>query len=153
MARPGSGRPGESAGRGAGRRGMGRRVAIRALYGVPESYRERRTNLMHEDEKWPGEFEAAAREAMLLRQRNLGRGWHAQRWSDPQAPLRQIQGQQFDRSHRDGIEQRSAYLAQRAAYHPEEDSSSGLDLAPLMDEYARSLGVSRRSTAFHPEHW
>jgi hypothetical protein len=49
--------------------------------------------VVQEGERWDGEFEAAAREARLRRQRNLARGWHVNGWRDPEQLVRQLDDQ------------------------------------------------------------
>ena len=51
---------------------------------------------MMEHERYPGEFEAAAREAYLIRQRNLKRGWHANGWRPADSYSRQLDDQMAD---------------------------------------------------------
>lgn len=51
---------------------------------------------MRDGEAWDGEFEAAARRAVLRRQQNLARGWHPDQWTDPASLLRQLDEQQSD---------------------------------------------------------
>lgn len=87
---------------------------------------------MQDGEKWPGEFEAAAHEAYLLRQRNLARGWHANGWQDPQALVRQLDDQLLDSSHRAGI----AKEEQRSAYQDDEVADA---LAWLRDHPTRNI--------------
>lgn len=48
------------------------------------------------DEPSDAEVEAAAREAYLRRMQNIGRGWHAQGWTDPASLLRQLDEQFAD---------------------------------------------------------
>lgn len=64
-------------------------------------------------ESWEGEFDAAARQARLIRQRNLGRGWRPGGWQDPGELVRQLDGRLFDPAHRAAIAR--AELRQRLA--------------------------------------
>jgi hypothetical protein len=83
---------------------------------------------MHDDE---AEWEAAARQARLIRQRNLGRGWKPDGWQDP---LRQLDGQRDDPL--------TAYERARSAQEAEARYFEAYNQAK-MDAELFGLGVAR----------